>query len=93
MIDTLKTARNLEAAGFDRAVAEAIARENLKANTLDLMGFNPIETAEVLEAAGLPHPQAMAIADVMLTAVKVREAQRVATPPRRASKWPFRCQH
>lgn len=86
MIDTLETVRNLEAAGFDPTVAKAIARAHYNASISSLMDFNPIETAEALEASGLPHAQAMAIADVLLTVVKVRESERTIATPRRVSK-------
>lgn len=86
MIDTLKTVQNLEAAGFDPIIAKAIARASYNASISSLMDFNPIGTAEALEASGLPHLQAMAIADVLLTVVKVRESQQAIAIPRRASK-------
>lgn len=60
MIDTLKTARNLETAGFDRAVAEAIAREKAPSPDDRIAAFMDQETIvddvrlRVVELTGEP---------------------------------------
>ena len=70
--DSLTVARKLEAAGWDRKQAEAIADVVRKGKETMSGDFDTLTAARELEAAGVDRKQAQAIADV------VRARQRCA---------------
>ena len=67
--DSLTAARKLEAAGWDRKQAEAIAHVVRKGKETMSGEFDPLTAARELEAAGVDRKQAEAIAHV----VRVRQ--------------------